>query len=246
MARCLDRSRRRCFGLFLGWEGSVGGRLCAVAVTGDGENPLYVALRQMAHIFQPQIAVALEPVSAVAEGLHGGDFVLIREAARCLVPAGLARNICDDRYLFPSEAIRREILEAPAVASDAEGLAIVAEALAHNMPAESVQPEVPVVRAGCSGFWPQHQSVRNWVRSRFVVEVVAAGVNGFLSAAHDLRLPALATGVVADGCSDDDRLEFRRHRRRYLRAAAVLSLRGAMAWLSRTPQTVSRGPRPSA
>jgi len=215
-------------------------------VAGRGENEAYVALRQMAHLCRPRVAVGIETVSAVSEGFYGGDLVLVREAVRCLVPAGLATNICDDHHLFPSEAMRREILDAPPAACDDDLVSAAASALAGPLPPVCVQVDVATARAGCCGFPPAHAVVRRWVNSRFGVEVVGVNSYGFLTAARDLRIPSVAFGVVSDACAEDEALEFRRHARRYWKAASLLILRAAAALVTLGPETVFPAPNPSA
>ncbi|MEI7633153.1 MAG: hypothetical protein WCK47_02605 [bacterium] len=214
VAARMNDARKRHFGLYCGYEGSFAGRAAVAGIAGEGENPAYVAVRQLTQLFHPDVLFNFGIAGAVSERMHVGDVVLVRESIRCMLPAVVADNtFTDDNLVFPDDETREHILRSPSAVSDAIMLQSALCSLNSHKTPHMRQRTVCSVRIGCSPAPMEGSRMREFARKRFQVEAADMESYGFLSAAQDVNLPALCLKIISDACGSDARTEFERHAR---------------------------------
>ncbi len=223
VARQMQNAKQQHFGLFAGWLGELGGFKAAVAASGGGEDPTYVAVRQLSFLFRPQLVLFLGGAIGAMESLLPGDVAWVRQARRCFHPVAVADNMFhDDEALFNSEDLRAKVLDAPVVGADPNiSASIKAGILAPNYTA-ALQQEFPWVSVGSSDRPPARFRGVEFARTRYGVQALDQGSYGFLAALQDEELTGAALLQMRAGCSSEHEAEFQLHAARFEDFAATV------------------------
>jgi nucleoside phosphorylase len=221
IAERMQSVRRTHYGLFPGFVGTLSGFGTAIAVTGSGENAAYTAVRQLAFLLKPALVAGFGIASAVAEWLNVGEVVLVSQGSRFYCPVALADNMfVSDALIFPTEEARAQIFDAPAAIADPRCLEAALGSLNGGPLRGLLQSRVCSVRVGSSDAPLLAWRAREYVRTRYDVDVADTDSYGLLCAAADVGVPALSMRVIGDSCVDRSHEEFRRKAPHVLKSAA--------------------------
>ena len=197
MGALLRRPRRIHYGLFPGLTGAVPAGQVAVAFHGVGEMLAYTAVRHLAHLLQPELIVHLAMARAVGESLREGDIAMVHETAPCWCPPALPQEMIGDTNLLDANArasagaLGGGVVEPdPFVSRDL--LSCIRRAPG------ALGGDVPTVRAGSMADPLHGWFAREFVRTRFAVDVTDHDSHGFLTACSEVATRGAAVRVIGE------------------------------------------------
>lgn len=231
---CMQKAQKWNFGLFSGMLGNFAGVEVAVAITDAGEDPTYVALRQLCFLFRPKVALYFGNATGAVEWLRPGDLTWVSEARRCFHPIAISDNMFhDDEAVFNSVDLQKRVLSAPAHVPDAVVVAKLQEKVSAERFPLALQQSFPGVRTGSSDRNVAAYRGLEFASHRYGVEAVDHGTYGFFAALETEQIGGAALLQVTAGCSVEYVAEFRHHAKRFNRLACEVLEAAAAALLSR-------------
>ena len=217
----MAKRKRASFGLFNGFFGKLATDLSvAVAVSGNSEGAAHACLRQMAYLFGQVPVVGFGAAISLAENTHAGDVVLIHSTRRCFCPAAITEEMfSSDSWVFPSERVRKNVLESP-FQPDGSLIVSASEHLCANPPHLSLQSKFPGFRFGSMPAEDLPRRGREYLKQRFEIEMVDATSYGLISAANAAGVASLLISIVEEAPGESLVALRRRDRARFEKAAA--------------------------